>query len=97
MPGPVLNDALDTLQELHRLRWPHGSNFAAELPRLRPVLHTGAAGGGVEVHQLAAGGSVVASMLVLDLKDRRCYYQSGRRLERGRTGGGDAADAAGHR
>lgn len=80
--GPALDGVLDTLERLHRIRWPHGSNFAHELPHLRPVLHAGAAAGAVGVHELAAGGCVVASMLVLDLHDRRCYYQSGRRVDR---------------
>lgn len=80
--GPAFEAAVDTLDRLHRLRWPDGSNFSRDLPGLRPALRAGVAAGGVGVHELVVGERVVASMLVFDLADRRCYYQSGREMGR---------------
>ena len=83
-----LDRALTELLALHRLRWPDGSNFASGFDRLTEVLRHGARAGAVAVHELASDDQVIASMLVLDLPDRRCFYQSGRRMEHEWRGAG---------
>lgn len=80
--------ALADLDDLHRRRWPDGSNFAATFDELAPVLRAGARVDRVGIHELVVDGVVGASMLVLDLPDRRCYYQSGRRMDRDWRGAG---------
>ena len=73
--------AVDILVRLHMARWPRGSRFLRALPRLLPALDAGAQAGKVEIHELAAGENVVASMLVFVEGTRCCFYQSGRDLE----------------
>ena len=83
-----LDRAFADLLDLHRLRWPDGSNFDRGFDRLADVLRHGARAGAVSVHELASDDQVIASMLVLDLPDRRCFYQSGRRMEHEWRGAG---------
>lgn len=70
--------AIDWLVRMHGARWSGESRFLRGLPQLLPVLRAGAQAGRVEIHELLVGEQLVATMLVFDVGDRRCYYQSGR-------------------
>ena len=90
----ALDRALVDLRALHRLRWPDGSNFDRDFDRLSTVVRRGAAMGRAAIHEIVVADTVVAAMLVFDLPDRRCYYQSGRRMEREWRGAGSVLMAA---
>jgi CelD/BcsL family acetyltransferase involved in cellulose biosynthesis len=87
--GEQLHRALDALRLRHVERWGTGSGLARMFPTFARAALAGAATGAVRIHQLEAGGVVVATEISLDAGDRRCRYQIGRSTEHRWRGAGN--------
>lgn len=68
------------LRELHVARWGH-TRFVSSFDRFASAAMQGAESGEVSLHELAADGSTVASVVCFELEGRMSFYQSGRRPE----------------
>lgn len=77
-----VDTALATLRHLHAERWGGKSQFLAAYDRFAAAARAGAACGEFAVHELAADGTVIATMAFFEVAGRASLYQSGRRPDR---------------
>jgi CelD/BcsL family acetyltransferase involved in cellulose biosynthesis len=75
--GDLAGAALATMRDLHAARWGMRSRFLAAYERFAVAGHAGAARGELAVHELVAGGTVVAAMACFEVASRVSFYQGG--------------------
>ena len=86
--------ALADLFRLHDSRWRDRSALGSERGPLESALTAGVAQGGVVVHQLNDGETVIASEVELLAGNRVSFYQAGRLTDREYRGSGSVLKAA---
>jgi CelD/BcsL family acetyltransferase involved in cellulose biosynthesis len=74
----AVDAALASLQRLHLERWGGRSMFLAAYKRFAAAARAGAARGEFAVHELAADGTVIASVCAFEVAGRVSLYQGGR-------------------
>ena len=76
--GAAALAAIDTLRELHRVQWGDRSNFLPVFGRFAAACRLGVDADEVAVHELAAGDTVVSSVVTFEVARRVSLYQSAR-------------------
>jgi CelD/BcsL family acetyltransferase involved in cellulose biosynthesis len=76
--GAAVEPALASLRRLHAERWGGRSRFLAGYERFAAAARAGAARGEFVVHELAAGGTVIAAVGSFEVAGRVSLYQGGR-------------------